>query len=147
MTMKGTTSVPTPGAPVFATPIMKAQNAPSAHFHGASSGIFTSAGCHQPPEQCLMTVLTTASTAVQLPFRENRFLQRTSAAMLLVILVSAIRPDEVDDWFMENSLVFVFLGVLAYTYRRLSFSQASYLLLFAFLVFHEWGAHYKYSDV
>jgi putative membrane protein len=67
--------------------------------------------------------------------------------MLLVVLISAYRPDEVDDWFMENSLVFLFLAILIATYRRLAFSDLSYLLLFVFLTIHEWGAHYKYSDV
>jgi len=96
---------------------------------------------------CIITVLTTASTAADLSFRENRFLQWICGALLLAILIAAFRPDEVDDWFMENSVVFVFLGVLAFTYRRLPLSQTSYLLLFVYLALHEWGAHYKYSDV
>jgi putative membrane protein len=94
-----------------------------------------------------MTILTTASTAASPAFRRNPFLQRIAAAMAVVILISAYRPDAVYDWFMENSLVFIFLAVLAFTYRRLPLSQTSYLLLFVFLTVHEWGAHYKYSDV
>src|SRR5207302_9287846 len=80
-------------------------------------------------------------------FGEYRFLKWLSAAMAAVMLISAYRPEEVDDWFMENSLVFIFLGVLAATYRRLPLSETTYLCLFVFLTVHEWGAHYKYSDV
>jgi putative membrane protein len=94
-----------------------------------------------------MTFLTTASSAANPTFRENRFLRYILAALLLVILISAIRPDEVDDWFMENSVVVIFLAVLSFTYRKLPLSQTSYLLLFIYLALHEWGAHYKYSDV
>ncbi len=91
--------------------------------------------------------LTTASTAVQIPFQENRFLHRLSLAIVVAIAVSAYRPESVYDWFLENALVFSFLSALAITYRRLSLSDLTYTLLLAFLVVHEWGAHYKYSDV
>jgi putative membrane protein len=33
------------------------------------------------------------------------------------------------------------------TYHKYPLSNVSYGLIFAFLVFHEWGAHYKYADV
>lgn len=92
-------------------------------------------------------LLTTASIAAPLAFRENRFLRRIALCIAAVMLVSAYRPEEVDDWFMENSLVFFGLGVLCFTYRKLALSDLSYLFIFAFLVLHEWGAHYKYSDV
>jgi putative membrane protein len=37
--------------------------------------------------------------------------------------------------------------VLALTYRRFAFSDLSYLLILIYLCIHEFGAHYKYSDV
>jgi putative membrane protein len=67
--------------------------------------------------------------------------------MAAVIAVSAYRPEKTYDWFLENALVFLFLGTMTATFTRMQFSELSYLLLFAFLAFHEWGAHYKYSDV
>lgn len=67
--------------------------------------------------------------------------------MAFAVALSAYRPEKVFDWFLENALVFTFLGVLALTYRKFPFSQLSYLLIFAYLGFHEWGAHFKYSDV
>jgi putative membrane protein len=91
--------------------------------------------------------LTTASTAGYPAFRDNRFLQRLSIAMLAVIALAGIHPDKVFDYFLENVTAFVFLGCLVFTYRVLPLSQLSYLLIFAYLSLHEWGAHYKYSDV
>ena len=61
--------------------------------------------------------------------------------------ISAWRPEEVDDWLMENTAVFMLLVALIATYKKLPLSDASYLCLLVFLAIHEWGAHYKYSDV
>lgn len=61
--------------------------------------------------------------------------------------LAAFRPDTYFDWALENSLVFVLIPVLALTYRRFAFSDLSYLLFVVYLTIHEFGAHYKYSDV
>ena len=68
-------------------------------------------------------------------------------AMAAVIIVAGIHPDKVFDYFLENATAFTFLAVLALTYRLLPLSDLSYLLIFVYLSMHEWGAHYKYSDV
>src|SRR5579862_4109803 len=91
--------------------------------------------------------MTTASTAGFPAFRDNRFLQRLCVAMLLVILISSYRPDKVFDWWLENVTALAFLAMLVLTYRRLPLSDLSYLLIFFYMFGHEWGAHYKYSDV
>jgi putative membrane protein len=91
--------------------------------------------------------LTTASTAEIIPFREYRFLQVLCGLFTIVWVLSAIKPIMVEDWALENGLVFLFVGILTATYRRLQFSQLSYLLIFVYLCLHEWGAHYKYAIV
>ena len=91
--------------------------------------------------------LTTASTAGYPPFGENRFLQRLCLAMAAAIVVAGIHPDKVFDYFLENATAFAFLAVLAFTYRFLPLSHLSYTLIFVYLCIHEFGAHYKYSDV
>src|SRR5579863_8938106 len=67
--------------------------------------------------------------------------------MLTVIVVEAYRPERVFDFWLENVTAMTFIAVLAFSYRRLPLSDVSYLLIFVYLSFHEWGAHYKYSDV
>lgn len=90
---------------------------------------------------------TTASTAGYPLFRDNRFLQRLCLAMAAVIVAAGIHPDKVFDYFLENVTAFAFLAALGLTYRILPLSDLSYLLIFIYLSMHEWGAHYKYSDV
>jgi putative membrane protein len=92
-------------------------------------------------------LLTTASTAGYVSFRQNRFLHRVCAAAAAAILISAYRPERVFDWGLENVLVTCCLVTLIWTYDRFPFSDLSYLLILVFLSFHEWGAHFKYSDV
>ena len=91
--------------------------------------------------------LTTTSTAERVAFRENRFLQVLCGLFALAFAASAWRPIMAEDWWLENMLVFLLVGVLIATYRRMVFSQLSYLLIFTFLCLHEWGAHYKYAIV
>jgi len=64
-----------------------------------------------------------------------------------VIVITAATPEQAIAWWMESADALVFLAILAATYRRLTLSQTSYLLIFVFLALHEWGAQYKYSSV
>src|SRR5262245_56902209 len=89
--------------------------------------------------------MTTATTAKQVPFRHNRFLHICCLVFCAIWISSAIHPVMPEDWWVENALVFVFVGLLIATYRRLAFSQLSYLLVLIYLSMHEWGAHYRYA--
>jgi putative membrane protein len=91
--------------------------------------------------------MTTLSSAVAVPFRANRTLQVLCGALGISILYSASRPESVVDYWLENILTVIFLGILVGTYRRLALSELSYFLIFLFLTAHQWGAQYKYSDV
>jgi putative membrane protein len=91
--------------------------------------------------------MTTASTAKTLPFRYNRLLHRLCIVFLIVWIVSAIHPIMVADWWLENLLVFGFVGMLIATYRWLPLSDLSYTLICFYLCIHEWGAHHMYANV
>lgn len=91
--------------------------------------------------------LTTATTATQLPFRENRFLHWICAGLVVIFALAAYHPDTVFDWALENALVLCFVAIFAVTYGKFAFSDLSYLLILIYLGIHEFGAHYKYSDV
>lgn len=67
--------------------------------------------------------------------------------MAISFALAAYRPDTYFDWALENSLVIVLFTALAFTYRYFAFSDLSYLLFVIYLSIHEFGAHYKYSDV
>lgn len=91
--------------------------------------------------------MTTASNAKAVPFQYNRPLQMMCIAFGVVFALSAYRPIMAEDWWLENGLVFLFVGTLALTYKKLVFSELSYLLICVYLAMHEWGAHYKYAIV
>lgn len=91
--------------------------------------------------------MTTASNAKAVPFRYNRQLQILCVLFGLVFTASAYKPIMPEDWWIENGLVFVSVGGLILTYRRLVFSDLSYTLIFVFLAMHEWGAHTRYAFV
>lgn len=65
----------------------------------------------------------------------------------MIFVALGVAPTSRADWVLENVLVVVTLAVLILTVRRFRFSSAAYTCLFAFLVLHEIGAHYTYSQV
>jgi putative membrane protein len=89
--------------------------------------------------------VTTSSSAVDIPFRANRFLHVSTVLFLAVWVWSVIRPEIPEDWLLENLLVFVLLALLAISYRKLALSDLSYAQILVFLCIHEVGAHYQYS--
>lgn len=64
-----------------------------------------------------------------------------------IFVALSIAPWYRQDWLLENLLVFIAVPLLVVSYRRLRFSNFAYGCLFAFLVLHEVGAHYTYSEV
>lgn len=70
------------------------------------------------------------------------------AGWLLVLwVITAIKPFNRRDWFLENLLVFFYAGLLLGTYPRFRFSVRSYLLFTIFMSLHLVGAHYTYAEV
>jgi putative membrane protein len=65
----------------------------------------------------------------------------------LVFLVLAWQPVSRSTWALENALSVALVAVLVLTHRAFPLSRLSYLLIFAFLMLHEIGAHYTYSLV
>ena len=80
-------------------------------------------------------------------FGERRLLQALCFAYAFVWVVAALKPVNRTDWLLENLLVFAFVPLLVFTYRRISLSNLTYILIFLFLLLHAAGAHYTYSEV
>jgi len=70
-------------------------------------------------------------------------------ALLFVVefILLAINPASRSVWFLENILVFVFVLLVMKYHRRLYFSEPAWLMILVFLMFHELGVHFTYSDV
>lgn len=81
------------------------------------------------------------------PFSHRRLLQVLFAAFIVFWIVAAVNPVDRSDWLIENLLVFALIPLVIFTYRPLPLSDATYTLLFLFLLLHTTGAHYRYADV
>jgi putative membrane protein len=77
----------------------------------------------------------------------DRYPASLLTAFAAIWLALAITPWYRKDWLLENMLVLVAVPLFVMTYRSLRFSNFAYSCLFAFLVLHEVGAHYTYSEV
>ena len=77
----------------------------------------------------------------------DRFLTIVAGCYAALWIGLAIRPVDRGDWFLENLLVFVTVGLLTLTFRRFRFSNFSYALFAVFLALHALGAHYTYAQV
>jgi putative membrane protein len=62
-------------------------------------------------------------------------------------ILLAIRPLDRSDWWMENLLVFIGVGLLVWTWKPFPLSRVSYTCIFIFMVLHAVGAHYTYAKV
>jgi putative membrane protein len=79
-------------------------------------------------------------------FRTNRVLQGLIIWLLVLWVITAIKPLYPMDWLIENILVFIYSALLIFTYHRFQFSNTSYALFTLFLTLHLVGAHYTYAE-
>lgn len=91
--------------------------------------------------------LTSAVSDISARPAERKFLLALVALYAEVWIWSAWAPSYRFDWFLENMLPTVMTAVLLLSFRRLPLSDISCLLLFLFMVLHQVGAHYTYSEV
>lgn len=59
---------------------------------------------------------------------------------------AAIEPLHLEDWLLENYLVFIFVPVILLTGRYLRLSDLSYTFIVLFTMMHVVGSHYTYSE-
>ena len=79
--------------------------------------------------------------------RSARYPATLLVLFLLIAVALGVAPLHRGDWLLENALAAAAVLVLVVTWRRFPLSNLSYSMLFVFLVLHEIGAHYTYSEV
>jgi putative membrane protein len=77
----------------------------------------------------------------------NKYLTLLAVVYVVFWAALAIHPNYRSDWWLENALIFVGLGIVVSTYRALPLSLVSYTAIFLFTCLHTIGAHYTYSEV
>ena len=80
------------------------------------------------------------------PMRTNYWMIAFTVAFLLAWVNSYIGTSDMNNWFLENTLVFFFLGFLIITYKKYQFSDLSYLLICVYLCLHVYGSKYTYAE-
>ncbi len=91
--------------------------------------------------------MTTATSPTLHAIAKNPFLAIVTSVYALVWIWFAIDPAWRPQWWLDNIMVFVFVGGLVATYRRYPVSDLSYLLIAIFMCFHAVGANMSYSSV
>jgi putative membrane protein len=87
-----------------------------------------------------------AVSPTRTPIRNNYWMMACLVAFLFVWINSFIGTTDLSNWFLENTLVFLFLGFLTITYRKYQFSDLSYLLICIYLCLHVYGSKYTYAE-
>ncbi len=87
-----------------------------------------------------------AVSTYRTPFRKNPWLMVMAALFLALWTYTLVGTPDPANWALENALVFIALGGILLSYKRMKFSDLSYLLIFVYLCLHVYGAMYGYSE-
>jgi putative membrane protein len=77
----------------------------------------------------------------------HRLVTTLAALFGLLWAALAVAPVNRQDWLLENVLVLISIPLAILCYRHRVFSRLSWVLIFTFMVLHQIGAHYTYSEV
>ena len=67
--------------------------------------------------------------------------------LLVLCLWSFIQPHDMQVWWTEMTSVFLLVGILIFSYRRIAFSNTAYCLLSIWCAMQIIGAHYTFELV
>jgi putative membrane protein len=77
---------------------------------------------------------------------ENRWIQAFVLIFFSIWMSTLVGTSDINNWFLENTLVFLFLAFLIISYRHYQFSDLSYLLICVYLCLHVYGSKYTYAE-
>jgi len=89
---------------------------------------------------------TIAISKERTPLKINRWMQAFILMFLACWANSYFGNTDTANWFLENTLVFIFLGFLIFSYKKFQFSDLSYLLICVYLCLHVYGSKYTYAE-
>jgi len=89
---------------------------------------------------------TLAISKDRVPFRKNIWMFIFVILFAFVWTTSFVGTTDTANWFLENTLTFIFVFFLIFTYRYHQFSDLSYLLICVYLCLHVYGSKYTYAE-
>ncbi|MBL7766604.1 MAG: DUF2238 domain-containing protein [Chitinophagaceae bacterium] len=90
--------------------------------------------------------ISTASNPDRIPFRKNILLKISVILFFILWASTLIGTTDLKNWMFENTLVFLFLFILALSYQSFKFSDLSYLFIVVYLCLHIYGSKYTYAE-
>ena len=93
-----------------------------------------------------MRSFTLAIDQHRTPLKKNVWLISYILLFTSLWAYTFIGTPDYSNWFLENALVFLFIGFLLFTFRRYQFSDLSYLLICVYLCLHIYGSMYTYAE-
>src|SRR5687767_6991798 len=87
---------------------------------------------------------TNAITVSRTALAQNRWLQAYIIFFFSIWMSTLLGTSDINNWLLENTLVFLFLGFLILSYNTYQFSDLSYLLICVYLSLHVYGSKYTY---
>lgn len=89
---------------------------------------------------------TIAISKERIPLKNNIWQKAFIVFFLINWINSYVGNTDTANWILENTLVFIFLGFLIFTYKKFIFSDLSYLLICIYLCLHVYGSKYTYAE-
>jgi putative membrane protein len=81
------------------------------------------------------------------PIASIRFCAFIAFIATIMVVASGVGSHYPEDWLLENLMVAASVAYLAWTYRAVPLSRASYVSILVFLGLHEVGAHWTFAEV
>lgn len=89
---------------------------------------------------------TLAISKERTPFKSNPWLWVFLTAFFILWVNTFMYTSDMNNWFLENTLTFLFLGFLFFSFKKYQFSDLSYLLITVYMCLHVYGAKYTYAE-
>jgi len=89
---------------------------------------------------------TIAISKHRTPFKSNPWLWVFLTVFFILWVNTFMYTSDMNNWFLENTLTFLFLGFLFFSFKKYQFSDLSYLLITVYMCLHVYGAKYTYAE-
>lgn len=80
------------------------------------------------------------------PLQKNYWLWIFIVVFTGIWISTLVGTTDMNNWLLENTLTFLFVLFLLFSYRKYKFSDLSYLLICVYLCLHVYGSKYTYAE-
>ena len=89
---------------------------------------------------------TIANSKKRIPLKKNIRLKILLATFIIIWGITLAGTPDLNNWLLENVLVFLFIILLYFIQRKYQLSDLSFLLIFLFMSLHVYGSMFTYAE-